>query len=75
MKNCPECSSEKIIKDAETINTDNSRLKIAVAAQPDALILKKRIYSNVKVEVCGDCGYVRFYAATPKELWSAYQNR
>ena len=75
MKNCPECNSEKIIKTAETFNTDGSQLKIAVAAQPDALIMKKRSYSNVRVEVCSDCGYVRFYAATPEELWWAYQNR
>jgi hypothetical protein len=75
MKKCPECSSEKIIKNAETINTDNSQLKIAVAAQPDALIMKKRTYSDVRAELCADCGYVRFYATDPKELWSAYQNR
>jgi hypothetical protein len=75
MKNCPECNSEKIIKTAETFNTDGSQLKVAVAANPDALIMKKRSYSDVKVEVCGDCGYVRFYAADAKELWSAYQNR
>jgi transcription initiation factor TFIIIB Brf1 subunit/transcription initiation factor TFIIB len=75
MKNCPECKSEKIIKDAEAINTDSSQLKIAVAAQPDALIMKKRVYSDVKAEVCADCGYVRFFAVDPQELWSAYQKR
>lgn len=75
MKNCPECNSEKIIKTAETINTDNSQMKIAVAAQPDALIMKKRSYSDVRAELCADCGYVRFYATDPQELWSAYQNR
>lgn len=34
MKNCLECNSEKIIKDAQTINTDSSVLKIAVEEQP-----------------------------------------
>lgn len=75
MKNCPECNSQKIIKTAETINTDNSQLKIAVAAQPDALIMKKRSYSDTRAEVCADCGHVQFYAADPQALWSAYQNR
>lgn len=75
MKNCPECNSEKIIKHAEAINTDSSQLKIAVAANPEALIMKKRVYSDTKAEVCAGCGFVRFFAVDPQKLWSAYQNR
>lgn len=75
MKRCADCGSEKIIKEAKTVITDNSRIEIAIDEQPDALIFKQRTTDNVRAEICADCGYIAFYAANPKILWSAYQRR
>ena len=79
MKNCPECNSEKIIKNVRVLdNTENyvnADLRIAVDENPDALIFKQRSYSIVKAKACGDCGFIQFYAEDPKMLWTAYQNQ
>ncbi|MBA3784907.1 MAG: hypothetical protein H0X15_05105 [Acidobacteria bacterium] len=49
-------------------------MQIAVDEQPDALMFKQRTKSDVKVSVCGDCGYLEFYAAEPGSMYQAYQN-
>ncbi len=76
MKNCPECNSLNIIKDAKPVDQgDGSELKIVVDEQPDALIMKKRSYSAVKCEVCAECGFIAFYAIDATMLRAAYQKR
>lgn len=76
MKSCPECRSEKIVKDAYTSDYgDGAQVRIAVDEEPEALILKKRKYSEVRAEVCADCGNVQLYAKMPDVLWSAYQSQ
>ena len=79
MKKCPECDSERIIKDARAIDTGESymnfRFQVAVDADPDALLFKSTVYSETKVEICADCGYIRFYAVSSRNLWSIYQTR
>lgn len=76
MKNCPECNSDKVIRDAFTSDKgDGSQIRVAVDEQPDALILKKRSYSELDVHICGECGYVKFYAKDHRKLWGAYLNQ
>ena len=79
MKNCPECSSEKIIEDVRVLDSTenyiNADLRVAVYEKPDALIFKQKIDTIVKAKVCADCGFTRFYANEPKKLWFAYQNQ
>ena len=79
MKKCPECDSDKIIKDALIIDRGDANsdhiLQVAVDEKPNASFFKQRLYSNVKADVCADCGYTAFYAANPEILWTAYQNR
>lgn len=79
MKNCPECNSQKIIKDAKAIDRGDYNaaniMRLAVDEEPDALVFKRRNYSDITAEVCADCGYVAFYAADPQTLWEAYQNQ
>lgn len=76
MKKCPECGSEKIISDAKLLERgDNSEPIIAVEADPSAIFFKNRTISDITANVCGDCGFIRFYAKYPSNLWTAYQNR
>ena len=75
MKKCPECGSEKIVKDAFTQTIDGGNLSIAVDEHPNNLIMKTRRLSSVSVQVCGDCGFVQFFAKFPAMLWTAYQNQ
>ena len=77
MKNCLKCNSDKIIPSAMVLDTGqyaSGYMQIAVDEQPDALMFKQRTKSDVKVSVCGDCGYLEFYAAEPGSMYQAYQN-
>ncbi|MCY7348913.1 MAG: hypothetical protein LH614_22210 [Pyrinomonadaceae bacterium] len=49
-------------------------LQIAVDEHPEAVVFKQRVRSSVKVSVCGDCGYLEFYAEQPGLMYRAYQN-
>ena len=76
MKKCPECDSEKIISDAKLVERgDGLDPVIAVDGNPAALIFKKRTASDITAKVCGNCGFIGFYAKYPDILWTAYQNR
>ena len=79
MKKCAECNSEKIIKDALVIDRGDANsdhiLQVAVDEKPSAFVFKNRMYSDVKADVCADCGYISFYAIYPENLWTTYQNR
>jgi hypothetical protein len=48
---------------------------VAVDESPDAFIFKKRVFSEVDADVCGECGFIQFYAKDPEALWTAYQNQ
>lgn len=79
MKKCLECKSERIIKDALALDRSSSEshyvMWVAIDEKPDALMFKNRIYSDVKADVCGDCGFIQYYAKDPERLWLAYQKR
>lgn len=76
MKKCFECDSERIIKNAKTIDMAGfAHLAAAVDAQPDALVFKQRSESAVRAEICADCGYISIYAVNPQLLWTAYQSQ
>ncbi len=79
MKKCPDCNSEKIIKNAKAIDRAegnvNMGFSVAIDEFPDAFVFKQRTYSEVDADVCGECGFVQFYAKNPEILWTAYQNQ
>ncbi len=79
MKKCPECESEKIVEDARGVDYGDynsvNNFKVKVDGDPDALIFKETVYSEVKAKICAECGYIRFYAISPRQLWTAYKNR
>lgn len=79
MKNCLECGSEKIIKNAHVFDRGDSNSKhsfeVYIDKDPDAFIFKERTYHTIRAEICGDCGFVHFFANKPNSLWNAYQNQ
>jgi hypothetical protein len=79
MRKCPDCNSERIIKNAKALDrTDYSAdagFNVAVDENPAAWILKQTVYSTVKLNICADCGFISFYADNPQTLWNAYQNQ
>lgn len=79
MKKCPDCGSENIIKNAMAIdqsgNYGNMNFSVAVDEYPDALMFNQRVYSAVAADVCGECGFIQFYAVNNAALWTAYQNQ
>lgn len=76
---CAKCGSLKLIRDAIVIDRGDSntegKMNVAVDEKPAALIFKQRIRSSVSSVVCGDCGYIEFYADDPDALYAAYRNR
>jgi len=79
MKKCPDCNSEKIIKNAKAIDRGEGNVSmdfsVAVDEFPEAYVFKHRISSAVDADVCGECGFIQFYAKNPELLWDAYQNQ
>ena len=79
MRKCPECGSENIIQNAKAIGGENflnsTELSVVIDENPKAMLFKGTTSSEVKADVCGECGYLRFYAKTPGILWAAYQNQ
>lgn len=77
--NCAKCHSEKIIPDAMVIDrahySAEDEFSVAVDEKPDALMFKQRMRSDVAAIVCGDCGYIEFFAKEPQNLYAAYQNK
>jgi predicted nucleic-acid-binding Zn-ribbon protein len=71
---CPKCGSSQRIPTVEvTTQREEHELVVKVPRRPDAAMLKHMVYSGLKVVVCGECGYLEWYAARPEKLLEAYQ--
>jgi hypothetical protein len=47
--------------------------RLRVDRDPDALLFKEPLYSEVRGWVCGRCGYCELYAVDPGELLTAWR--
>src|SRR5262249_6515454 len=72
---CPKCGSSDVIADAKAIdrtpnrNESNPRgpdLTLATFRKPDALLFTGQQATTLSAWVCADCGFVEFYADSPK---------
>lgn len=76
MNNCAKCQSSKIVPNAIVLDKGdgnyNHDFQIAVDAKPDAWVFKERHSTRVTAKVCGDCGFIEFYAVAPEELYETY---
>lgn len=69
---CPKCGSEEVIADAKAIDRYDvgcqEELSVGVYRRPEALIFKDQRRSTLSAWVCGSCGYVEFYADSPRRI-------
>jgi hypothetical protein len=81
MKNgvCLKCDSLDIIQDWPMVEHGHYNgelgLTIKVAAKPQAFIFKGAVESDLRGWICGQCGYIEWYAAQPADLLAAYRKR
>lgn len=68
---CAKCGSKKIIPEAYVTGYDDSGICIAVDEDPKNFF-KKTAISDINIAVCGECGFVEFFAAEPDKLYQAY---
>lgn len=75
---CTHCGSDSVIPDAFLGAKDVAtavRLTAGVYTKPEALMMKGPVSTEVRVQVCGDCGHIEAFAADPRALWDAYVER
>lgn len=69
---CPKCGSSDIIADAKAIDRADcnaqTELSIATFRKPEALLFKGQLQTTLSAWVCADCGYVEFYADSPRTI-------
>ena len=70
-RKCPKGGSTDIIADAKAIDRNESfdnELTVATFRKPNAILFKGQQESTLSAWVCADCGYVEFYANSPRAL-------
>ena len=69
---CPKCGSSEVIADAKAIDRSHSsnqtELTVATFRKPEAVIFKGQQETALSAWVCAECGFVEFYADSPKTL-------
>ena len=67
---CPKCGSSEIIADAKARDrsypTSAAEITLATYRKPDAILFKGQ--TTLSAGVCVECGFVEFYADSPKTL-------
>jgi ribosomal protein S27AE len=69
---CPKCGSGDVIANARAVDRGHldieSELTVATFRNPGALIFKGQLTTTVSAWVCVDCGYIEFYADSPRGI-------
>ncbi len=68
---CPKCISSDILHNVRVLaGTDSGYVAadLAVFRNPDALVFKGAQRTPLTARVCGQCGFVEFYAQDPGAL-------
>jgi predicted nucleic-acid-binding Zn-ribbon protein len=72
---CIKCGSDELIPGMEMKDSIQSGSDICIrfVGEPGALFDKEIIDSKFDVLVCGECGYMEFYALNPRVLKDAFR--
>lgn len=69
---CPKCGSKDVIADAMAVDRSHmnaeTELTVATFQNPDALLFKGQLETSLSAWICLDCGYVEFYADSPRYI-------
>ena len=75
MNKCPKCGSSDVIADAKASDrsygghgSTQTDLTVATFRKPDAVLFKGQQNTTLSAWVCAECGFVEFYADSPKTL-------
>ena len=73
---CLACGSEKLIKGIKTVDkvlTGSTTLSIQYSPEGNGTSLLPRIINSpVVAQVCGDCGFISYYATNYKAIYAAF---
>lgn len=76
MQCCSKCQSNKLVPEALVLdageNNVNYGFRVAIDENPQAWVFKERFASGVKAKVCGECGFIEFYATHPLDFYQAF---
>lgn len=73
---CPKCGSELLIPNARLVEQDYGTahtVRVGEFASPGEAFFKWEEKVDVRVQVCGACGFMELYAAGPERLYEAYR--
>lgn len=73
---CPKCGSDLVIPDARLVEQDYGAahtVQVGEYASPDSALFKWESRVDVRVQVCGACGFIELYATDPELLYEAHQ--
>jgi predicted nucleic-acid-binding Zn-ribbon protein len=69
---CPKCRSNDIIGNVHPVDRGHANqqhtAQLATYRDPEAFLFKGRQSTTLSAYVCGECGYVEFYAEEPRAL-------
>jgi hypothetical protein len=72
---CPKCGSDRVIPDVHILDYGQwqGQLTARVDTNPDAIVFKGPMTSQLRGRVCGDCGFVELFVQNPGTLYKAWQ--
>ena len=73
---CEICGSNDIIPDVRIMDQgqySDGKLHVAVFGNPEALVFKDRLRSELKAHVCGECGHTELKVTNPHALYRKYK--
>ncbi len=73
---CPKCGSDLVIPDARLVEQDYGAahtVQVGEYASPGSALFKWESRVDVRVQVCGACGFIELYATDPDALYEAHR--
>ena len=72
---CPKCESDRVIPDVQILDHGQwmGQLTARVDANPDAIVFKGAMTSQLLGRVCGECGFVELFVQNPGALYNAWR--
>ncbi len=69
---CPKCGSRDVVADAKAVDRAGfnveTDLTVATVRNPQAFLFKGELKTALSAWVCLDCGFVEFYADSPRNI-------
>ena len=75
-KRCPACQSQRLVPGVRIVDHNQAlarNLTVEVDRNPDALMFRGTMPSDLRAWICSECGYTSIFADRPSELFAAYQ--